>query len=276
MSSSVKTSVIGHPISHSKSPLIHNYWIRKYALKGTYEAIDIPCENLKNGLQELIDQGYTGFNLTIPHKELVIPLCAEIDEIARSIGAVNTVIVEKGQLKGTNTDAFGFIENIRQDSPDFDFTAGQAAVLGAGGAARAVIYGLLEAGTPEIILLNRTREKAEKLIALSGDPSRIRVLDWENRDQHMQEVGLLINTTALGMTGQPPLELDLSHLPPEALVNDIVYAPLHTGLLKQAKERGNPVVTGIGMLLHQARPAFEKWFGILPTVDEELQKLVQT
>ncbi len=276
MSDFIKTGVIGHPISHSKSPLIHNYWIKKYGLEGEYNAIDIPCEHLEEGIKELTGEGYAGFNLTIPHKELMIPLCDEIDDIARSIGAVNTAIIKDGKLKGTNTDAFGFIENIRQARLGFDFSAGRAVVLGAGGAARAVIYGLLNAGTPEIYLLNRTREKAETLIQTTSDPSRIKLMEWEKRDKFLAGAHLLVNTTALGMVGQPALELDLSALPEEALVNDVVYAPLYTDLLSNAQERGNPVVTGIGMLIHQARPAFEAWFGVLPEIDEEVQALVQT
>ncbi len=270
MSNFIKAAVIGHPIKHSKSPLIHNYWIKKYGLAGSYEAIDLAPDELEQGLHDLIARGFTGFNFTIPHKQAVMALCDEVDRSAQDIGAVNSVHVCDGKLKGFNTDAFGFLHNIKAACPDFRFNAGAAIVLGAGGAARAVIHGLLEEGTPQIILSNRTRTKAE---ALAQD-ARIKVIDWDARAQILGEANLLVNTTALGMDGQPALEIDLSNLPSTALVNDIVYAPLHTPLLRAAKKRGCTVVTGIGMLLHQARPAFREWFGMMPDVDEVLKGVV--
>ena len=274
MSHFIKTCVIGHPINHSKSPFIHNYWIKKYELNGEYKAIDIPCENLEIGIQGLIVEGYKGFNLTIPHKELIVPLCDEVDEMARIIGAVNTVTIEDGKLRGCNTDVFGFIENIKQNYPNFNFKESSVTVLGAGGAAKAIIYGLLKEGVAEIYLFNRTLERAENLIKTTSDPKRIKAIEWEKRNEYLANIDLLINTTALGMTGQVALELDLSMLSGETLVNDIVYTPLYTNLLNQAKDRGNPIVTGIGMLIHQARPAFKSWFGYLPEVTKELQDLV--
>lgn len=268
MSAPVKLGVIGHPIGHSKSPLIHNHWIEQYGLSGSYEAIDIPPADLATELPRLVEQGYTGFNLTIPHKELALNLCDEIDNMARAIGAVNTIAVRGGRVIGINTDAFGFIENIKQNAPDFDFTRGKAVVLGAGGAAKAAIYGLLQRGADDIVVLNRTKEKAEALTKMN--PARITALDWGRRNDALAEANLLVNTTSLGMAGQPVLDINLFALPQTALVNDIVYSPLMTLLLEDAQARGNPVVTGIGMLLHQARPAFQKWFGILPDVDEAL------
>lgn len=266
----IKTGVIGHPIAHTKSPLIHGYWIETYGLQGCYEAIDVPCETLPSHVRGLVDRGYAGFNVTVPHKEMIFDLCDEVDGLAREVGAVNTVVIDDSKLLGTNTDVFGFVQNIKSTAPDFDFTAGRAVVLGAGGAARAVIKGLIDEGVPKILLLNRTREKAETL----AQTPNIEVGDWHERSTLLEGANLLVNTTSLGMDGKPALDMNLNALPQTALVNDIVYAPLYTDLLSQARDQGNPIVTGIGMLLHQARPSFERWFGILPTVDEALQDLV--
>ena len=267
----IKCGVIGHPINHSKSPIIHNHWMEKYGLQGSYTAIDIAPNDLKSGIQKLIDDGYAGFNVTIPHKQSIFELCDNADDQAKAIGAVNTVSIKDGKLFGTNTDAFGFMENIHQGAFGVDFIHHPAVILGAGGAARAVIYGLLEAGAEKIILTNRTEEKARDLAAMD---SRIEVTSWEKRTEILQGAGLLVNTTSLGMAGKEPLAIDLKNLPEQAIVCDIVYTPLMTEFLGQAKHHGHQVVTGIGMLLHQARPAFELWFGILPDVDEELIKKV--
>ncbi|MEZ5918384.1 MAG: shikimate dehydrogenase [Alphaproteobacteria bacterium] len=266
----IKAAVIGHPVAHSKSPLIHNHWIKQYRLAGHYDAIDIPPDQLANGIKRLIEDGYTGFNFTIPHKERACDLCDELDEAARLIGAVNTMQIKEGHRIGMNTDAFGFITNIKTVRPGFIFTGCTALVLGAGGAARAVIQGLLEEGAAKILLTNRTREKAEILATVP----QIEIFDWEDRHDRLDEADLLINTTSLGMSGQPALDLRLALLPKKALVTDIVYAPLHTDLLKKAETQGNQTVTGIGMLLHQARPAFQAWFGVMPDVTPALEKLV--
>ena len=268
----IKCGVIGHPIHHSKSPLIHNHWIAQHGLEGEYKAIDIAPENLKDGVQKLIDEGCAGFNVTIPHKQEIFKLCTQVDDTARAIGAVNTVSIKNGKLHGTNTDAFGFIENVKQSAFGVDFAHRPAVVLGAGGAARAVVYGLIEAGAKEIILTNRTIEKAQDVAAMNS--AVIKVVPWEKRHEALEGAGLLVNTTALGMTGKEALEIDLAALPTEATVNDIVYAPLMTELLRQAEHRGHQTVTGIGMLIHQARPAFEKWFGVLPDVSADLEKKV--
>ena len=270
----MKACVIGHPIAHSKSPLIHNHWLRQYGIEGSYKAIDIVPENLAEDIQSLIDGGYDGFNVTVPHKQAVMALCDMLDETAQKIGAVNTVVIKEGKLHGKNTDAFGFIANIKTAQPDFIFKNKTAFVLGAGGAARAVIYGLLEEGIEKIILSNRTMEKARELQSMA--PDAVDVVSWEERKQALKAADLLVNTTSLGMQGKPHLEMDLSALPKTAPVNDIVYAPLMTDLLQQAKDRGNPIVTGIGMLLHQARPAFEAWTGVLPEVTGELESKVLT
>ncbi|MCC7305045.1 MAG: shikimate dehydrogenase [Alphaproteobacteria bacterium] len=267
----IRAAVIGHPVSHSKSPLIHNYWIGKYGLQGAYGALDIRPENLAQDLEKYIAEGYAGFNLTLPHKELVLPLCDEVDETARAVGAVNTIVVKGNKIKGRNTDVFGFLENIKQSAPGFDFRRGPALVLGAGGAARAAVYGLLQEGAPEIRIANRTKEKAA---AMAADFKNVKTVAWEEKEQALKDISLLVNTTSLGMKGQPPLDMDLEDLNANALVNDIVYAPLETDLLKTARARGNQVVTGIGMLLHQARPAFREWFGVLPDVDAELMRRV--
>ncbi len=262
----LKAAVIGHPIGHSKSPLIHGTWLEAYGIKGSYEAIDIMPGDLERDVSGLIEKGFSGFNVTIPHKEAIIPLCHDVDDTVRAIGAANTIVIKEGKLYGTNTDAFGFLQNIKEAAPDFDFTAGPALVLGAGGASRAIIYALKSAGVPKVIVANRTKEKAEKLAREFG----AEVCDWDRRTAYLSDLNLLVNTTSLGMTGRDPLDMDLSALPENALVNDVVYAPLYTGLLQQAQERGNPVVTGIGMLIHQARPAFERWFGVMPAVTETL------
>lgn len=268
----IHAAVIGHPIKHSKSPIIHNHWIAHYGLGGGYEAIDIAPGDLADRVAGLVDEGYAGFNVTLPHKEAIFRLCDEIDEKARLIGAVNTVKIEHGKLYGTNTDAFGFIENVHQSAFGVDFLHRPAVVLGAGGAARAVVYALLQAGARCIIVTNRTRDKAEAIRSM--DPDVIKVEDWDARDDILLGSGFLVNTTSLGMTGKEPLRIDLSALADGAVVADIVYAPLKTDLLIQAEEKGHQIVTGIGMLLHQARPAFEKWFGILPDVSEELERKV--
>ncbi len=271
----VKSAVIGHPIAHSKSPLIHNYWIAQYGLSGSYEAIDIVPDDLKVSVDDLIAQGFVGFNVTIPHKEAIMDLCGQIDETARKIGAVNTVCInEDGALYGSNTDAYGFIENIKASAPDFDFAGGMAVVLGAGGAARAVIYGLLDSGCPHVVLINRTLERAQELAEFMNVGDKISVVDWGERSNALNGASLLVNTTSLGMEGKPVLELDLSALPVSALVSDIVYAPLETELLKSAKARGNRAISGIGMLLHQACPGFKAWQGVSPEVTQDLQDLV--
>lgn len=269
--STIKAGVIGHPIAHSLSPLIHNYWLRQHGIDATYDAVDIAPENLRRGIDDMIARGYRGFNVTIPHKQAVMSLCDSIDETAQRIGAVNTVVVrEGGVLHGMNTDSYGFVENIRQTIRDIDLQGKAALVLGAGGAARAIVHGLLALGIGDIRLANRTREKAQDIAA----DFPVQVIDWESRAAAAADIAALVNTTALGMAGQPALEFDMGQLPTQALVCDIVYRPLQTDLLKTAAQRGNQIVTGIGMLLHQARPAFREWFGVLPEVDAQLQQKI--
>ncbi len=266
-----KAAVLGHPISHSKSPLIHNYWLKKYAIDGAYEAFDVLPEKLEEVVRRLATNGYAGFNVTLPHKERMLDLCNTVDELAQGVGAVNTAVIRGGKIIGTNSDVAGFTENIKTIKPQFDFKAGPVVVLGAGGAARAVVHALMLEGAPEIRIVNRTRAKAEVFMETY---SNVKVWEWSQRSSILSGANLLVNTTAMGMTGKEPLEINLGELPTNALVNDIVYAPLMTDLLLAAQARGNPVVTGIGMLLHQARPSFHSWFNVMPDIDAKLINLV--
>lgn len=261
----MKLAVIGHPINHSKSPIIHGRWLEQAQIDGRYEAIDIAPENLESDIKALIDKGYSGFNVTLPYKENILKLCSAIDETAQKIGAVNTVVINNGQLSGYNTDAFGFIQNIKDNNSAFEFKGKAVLVLGAGGAARAVLQGLMESGVARIILTNRTIEKAQNLIMMH--PDIIEVIAWDDYSAILGQVDLLVNTTSLGMTGKPELDIDLSDLKKSALVTDIVYTPLMTPLLQQAQEKGFDIVTGVGMLLYQAQKSFEIWTGSLPRVD---------
>jgi len=265
-----KTGVVGWPVAHSLSPRLHGFWLRKYAIDGEYLAFEVKPENLEDFIKTLPEKEITGFNLTVPHKEIICPFLDDVDEIAQKIGAVNTVIIRDGKLYGTNTDGYGFLTNLKQNAPDWSGNRGAAVILGAGGAARAAIVSLLDEGFPEIRLINRTRNRAEKRAEIYND-SRIVVCDWPDRSQKLSDAALLVNTTTLGMTGQPPLDIILSQLPKSAVVNDIVYNPLETDLLKQARLQGYQPVDGLGMLLHQAAPAFKAWFGQKPEVDQALR-----
>ncbi len=270
-----KVAVLGFPVRHSKSPLIHNYWIEKYKLSGRYDALEIHPERFsKERLQELVDDGYLGFNLTLPHKEYALEYCDEVDDLARTIGAVNTISVRKGVIMGTNTDAYGFVQSLREKLPGFDFKSCPAMVLGAGGAARAAVYGLLKEGVPEILLGNRTRNRAEDLALRCLDPERIKIFDWDRRNVSAAQTRLLVNTTPLGMTRDTPLLMDFRQFQPGLVVYDMVYKPLKTRLLSDAHQAGMTTISGIHMLLHQARPAFRIWFGKMPDVDPALEALV--
>lgn len=263
--------VLGWPIAHSRSPRLHGHWLAQYRIKGAYVPLAVHPDDLERAVEGLVALGFRGANVTLPHKERVAALCDRVSERARRIGAVNTLVVRDGRLEGDNSDGFGFIENLKEREDAWEQTR-PAVVLGAGGAARAILVALLEAGVREIRLLNRTRARAEALAEELG--RNIRVLDWGTWDDALGETGLLVNTTSLGMSGQPPLEIDLRALPASALVNDIVYVPLETPLLAAARARGNPAVDGLGMLLHQARPGFEAWFGVAPQVTPALRQAV--
>ncbi|MEE8535448.1 MAG: shikimate dehydrogenase [Kiloniellales bacterium] len=256
--------VVGWPVEHSLSPRLHGYWLEHYGIDGAYVPLAVRPEAFARALRGLADLGFQGVNVTLPHKEAALEACDEVDGPAQRIGAVNTVTLAGGRLVGSNSDAFGFMENLRQALPGWAATAAPAVVLGAGGAARAVAAALLEAGAPEIRLTNRTAARAEALAAALGGP--LRVIPWEHRAAALEGAGLLVNATTLGMHGQAMLDIDLARLPPGAPVTDIVYVPLETPLLAAARARGNPAVDGLGMLLHQARPGFEAWFGVRPEV----------
>ncbi len=274
-----RAGVMGWPVSHSLSPRLHGHWLARYRIDGSYDAIAVEPHDLADALSRLAERGFKGVNLTVPHKEAALALVDRIDETAQRIGAINTIVVEDGVLlAGTNTDAFGFIENLRNHMPDQitdGWSARPATVLGAGGAARAVCTALLDSGVRDIRLVNRTPERAAELVEhLPGLKQHATICAWDDRAGALVGAGLLVNTTVLGMAGQKPLELDLADLPHDAIVNDIVYAPLETKLLAQARQRGNHVVDGLGMLLHQARPGFRAWFGTDPVVDDGLRQAV--
>lgn len=265
--------VMGWPVSHSRSPALHGHWLRQYGIDGAYVPFAVHPDRLDAALRGLGALGFRGCNITLPHKERALALIDRVSDTARRIGAVNTVSVEEdGTLSGDNTDAFGFIENLREGAPGFKADRGPSVVVGAGGAARAVIAALLDDGAPEIRLVNRTAARAQSLGDAFG--ARIRVIDWERRAASLDAASLLVNTTTQGMQGQAPLDLDLARLPADAVVNEIVYVPLETPLLAAARARGNKVVDGIGMLLHQARPGFARWFGVEPKVTPSLRTAV--
>lgn len=264
--------VMGWPVEHSLSPRLHGYWLEHHRIDGAYVPLAVGPEDLPTALSALPALGFRGVNLTLPHKEQALDLCHAVDDLARRIGAVNTVVVREGQLVGSNSDAFGFMENLKQGAPDWRAKASPAVVLGAGGASRAVIAALADAGAPEVRIVNRTRERAEALAESLG--GTITVHGWDQRQAALTDAGLLVNTTTLGMAGQASLDLDLGGLPPGALVTDIVYTPVMTPLLEAARARGNPLVDGLGMLLHQARPGFEAWYGARPEVTPALREFV--
>jgi shikimate dehydrogenase len=262
--------VVGWPVEHSLSPRLHGFWLEKYQIDGAYVALPVRPEDLVAVLRLLPRIGFRGVNITVPHKERALEAMDEIEPLARTIGAVNTVVVrDDGTLLGRNTDIFGFMENLRQGAPHWHAAHKPALVLGAGGAARAVCVALLDAGVPEIYLVNRTPERAKTLAGDLGE--QVIAVAWEAHASAMAEAALVVNTTTLGMKGQPETELDLSKLPRSAVVTDIVYAPLETPLLAAARARGNTVVDGLGMLIHQARPGFEAWFGVAPEATAELR-----
>ena len=267
-----KACVIGWPIEHSRSPLIHNHWLDRYGIEGTYEKCAVAPEELERFLRAMPETGWAGCNVTVPHKEKVFGLVETDDPFTRRLGAVNTVYVRDGRLHGTNTDGIGFVRNLQVRAPRWQAAGGPAVVLGAGGAARAVVAALIDAGVPEVRIVNRTEERAKALAGMFGAAASAR--DWMQRADLLSDCTLLVNTTTLGMTGAPPLDLELARLAPDAVVYDIVYAPLETDLLSRARARGNPVVDGLGMLLHQAAPGFALWFGVEPEVTDELRALI--
>jgi shikimate dehydrogenase len=264
--------VIGWPIAHSKSPRIHGHWLRHHGIAGHYIPLGVPPDDFATALATLPKIGFLGVNVTIPHKEMALVLATRVSDRARAIGAANTLtFLPEGGFLADNTDGIGFINNLRQNAPNWRASDGPALVLGAGGSCRAVLWSLLDAGTPTIFLANRTKERAISLAAEFGD--RITVIDWSTISARTADVRTIVNTTSLGMNGQPPLTIALSPNT-TALVTDLVYVPLETALLEQAKQAGLQTVDGLGMLLHQAVPGFTAWFGTQPTVDETLRLTV--
>lgn len=265
----ILAGVMGWPISHSRSPLIHSHWIAQYGLRGAYVPLAVNPVNLQEALTGLKALGFAGCNLTLPHKIEALPWLDDVDPVAKRIGAVNTLTVRAdGSLHGTNTDAFGFIQSLREAHSSWQASEGPAVVLGAGGAARAVVWSLADAGATDIRLFNRSHDKAMAMAEEFGGP--VKAFAWSERHAALEGASLLVNTTTQGMQGQPVLDMQLDALPRQALVSDIVYTPLQTDLLLRAAARGNPTVNGLGMLLHQARPAFAAWFGVMPEVTPDL------
>jgi shikimate dehydrogenase len=265
--------VMGWPVGHSRSPRLHGYWLAEHGIDGAYVPLPVRPEDFERALRALPALGFRGANVTLPHKEAALALADRATPEAKQIGAANTLVIdERGLIEARNTDAFGFLESLKEGAPGWRAPAAPAVVIGAGGAARALLVALVDAGVTEIRLLNRTASRAAALAASLGGP--IRVLDWRERSKALEGAGLLVNATTQGMAGQPPLDLALDRLPPDAIVNDIVYVPLETPLLAAARRRGNPVVDGLGMLLHQARPGFAAWFGVEPRVTPALRDYV--
>jgi shikimate dehydrogenase len=268
---------MGWPVDHSLSPRLHGYWLKELGIDGSYIPLAIPPEDFEASLRDLPNQGFSGVNVTVPHKEAAFNAVDVLKPTARRIGAVNTIVVgADGSLTGSSTDGFGFMENLKTGVPEWSAANGPAAVIGAGGGARAIAAALLDAGTPELRLVNRTPSRAESLARdIGGDiGGDIRIIPWENRAAALEGACLLVNATTLGMAGSEALDLDLGSLPPDAVVTDIVYAPLETPLLETATRRGNRTVDGLGMLLHQARPGFAQWFGAEPDVTDALRAFV--
>jgi shikimate dehydrogenase len=264
--------VVGHPIEHSRSPLIHGYWLREHGLDGSYQRLDVAPADFEVFLREFAARGFRGGNVTIPHKEAAFRLADTVTDRARRAAAVNTLWIEDGRIQGDNTDVFGFVANLDQQLGS-SWQCRTVLVLGGGGAARGVLAGLLERATDRILVANRTAEKAEDVAAL--DRGRIQPIAWPEISDRLSTVDLLVNTTSLGMKGQPGLDINLSRLPPHAVVTDVVYVPLETPLLAAARSRGLRTVDGLGMLLHQAIPGFARWFGVIPEVTPELRALIE-
>lgn len=266
--------VMGWPVMHSRSPRLHNHWFAEHGLAGTYLALAIPPERLAAALRALPALGFSGCNLTIPHKEAALAIVDEVDATALRMGAISCVAVgPDGSLHGSNNDGFGFIQSILEEEPGWRAEQGPIVVVGAGGGSRAVVWSLAERGAREIRVVNRGFARARALEDEFGAP--IKALPWEDRKAALADAAMLVNTTSQGMIGQPPLDLPLDRLPGAALVADIVYIPRQTPLLAAASARGNRTVNGLGMLLHQARPAWKAWFGMEPAVTPELRALIE-
>lgn len=265
--------VIGHPVAHSRSPRLHGHWLARHGLPGHYVPLDVAPADLPQVLAALPRAGFVGVNVTLPHKEAALAGAASADAAARAIGAANTLtFLPGGGYHAQNTDAPGFLHNLDQAAPGWNTADRPALVLGAGGAARAVLHALLARGTPRILLANRSLDRAADLAKAFGD--RVETIEWEARSSAVADASVIVNTTSLGMSGQPPLVIDLSRAVAGVVVSDLVYTPLETDLLAQARARRLRPVDGLGMLLHQAVPGFARWFGLEPVVDEALRRAV--
>jgi len=265
--------LLGWPVAHSRSPVIHNHWLAQYGIPGRYVLFPVPPEKLEAAVRGIAALGLRGCNVTTPHKQAIFPLLDRVDDLARRIGAVNTVVVEHdGTLTGFNNDGNGFIQSLRDADPRWRPDTGPITVLGAGGAARAVVASLAAQGAREIRVTNRTRDKAREIADAVG--SVVKVVPWEVRDEALDGIALLANATTLGMAGKPSLDIALDRLPLRALVGDLIYVPPETPLLAAARARGNVTVNGLGLLLNQARPAFQAWFGVMPEITPALRQAI--
>mgnify|MGYP000476294478 FL=1 len=269
----IMAGVMGWPVAHSRSPVIHNHWIKQYGLAGAYGLFTVQPNQLETAIRGLKALGLAGCNLTIPHKVDAMQYMDWVEPLALRMGAINTIVVQAdGALHGFNNDGYGYLQSLREAQPSWQADAGPAVVLGAGGAARAIVVSLIDAGATEIRILNRTRSKAEDLAQEFGQV--VTAFDWSERSDALNNAALLVNTTNQGMHGESALDIDLTQLPTSALVSDAIYIPLETPLLATARLRGNTTVNGLGMLLHQARPAFNAWFGVMPEVTPELKNAI--
>jgi shikimate dehydrogenase len=268
-----RACVIGWPIEHSRSPLIHGYWLRAHGIVGSYTKEAVPPEDVPKFLASLADHGLAGCNVTVPHKEVAFALSSAREPSAVAVGAANTLWLENGVLTCANTDTYGFMTHLTVSAPHWMRRDGPICILGAGGAARAIIYGFLQAGVGEIRLFNRSRERAETVARSFGDT--VRVFDWAERELASHHAAVLVNTTSLGLKGVGDLALDFTQFQPDCVVSDIVYVPLETSFLRAARAQGLATVDGLGMLLHQAVPGFERWFGVRPEVTQELRGLLE-
>ena len=270
----VLAGVMGWPVAHTRSPAIHNHWIARYGLKGAYVQLPVQPDRLEAAIRGLPALGFAGCNVTVPHKVNAMRFMDELHPAARRVAAINTIVVRPdGRLLGMNNDGAGYIQSLRDADATWRGDAGPALVLGAGGAARAIVVALLDEGVPELRITNRTLERAQALAEAFGN--RVKVVPWSERNEAMAGVSLLVNTTTQGMHGQAPLDVTLEALPAAAMVSDAIYIPMETPLLAQARLRGHRTVNGLGMLLNQARPAFQSWFGVLPEITPELRAVVQ-
>jgi shikimate dehydrogenase len=268
-----KACIVGWPVAHSRSPLIHRFWLQDLKIEGSYELAAVATADFPAFVRDLPRRGFVGANVTLPHKQMAFELCDIRTETAAYLKVVNTLWIEAGRLCGDNTDAAGFVGALDEDAPGWDINSRKAVVIGAGGAARAIVYALRLRGMKRIFLINRTKQRAVELALEFGAP--IEVVNFPDLPGALAGADILVNTTSLGMQGQPPLAIDLGSLPPDAVVSDIVYVPLETALIRAARARGLRAVSGIGMLLHQAVPGFERWFGMKPCVTPELRSVVE-